>query len=433
MDASYFQQEWQFKNRVYTGQITAVHAATGTCSVILVDGLGIKEDKLELPLAGISIQGHKSAWIRFMPQKNDCVSVEFGPRGDARIIGYVTQAGEMAEIVAQKTKSKSQFPYGDFRELRGGEWDMRSSGGAYLYGSRDGALLLSAGPTVQSRFNKGENDARHEAGLIVDSSTGSFVKFGDVKRRLLPTDFKEYDVSSPIALAQLVTDPIRGPIATILATPIALDAATKEHWVHLESAGLIPEWLADEQFGACRDGLGIPYTGPLGLPLRHRKKIYGSGSTSALSTEVFSSETDVLGNVQISNGPLATTVEAALGALTSVDVSTGIDITLSAGVNAELSGTASAKLTSDLLAQINAAFVYHGDIEAAAFNPIIKGTELVVVLSTLLGVAAAQFTVLAGIETPITPKGAAYTALAAACTAAALALPATLSTKNFVE
>lgn len=352
---------WQALNRVYIGQISSINTKRGTASVVIFDGLGTTRLNLELPWGGFSMNGHKSSWVRYMPQLRsrptsdtdhpggDLVYVAFGPRGEARIVGYATIPGMYEGFVKAKTTNGSAVPRGDFADLRQGEWDMRSSGGAYIFGSRDGMLLLAAGPTVQARFDKPNNEARCEAGLWKVGGTGSFIKLGDVKR-LLPGSFKEKDLSS-------------------------LDTtAPKEFYVHLETPVLggaaLP--IADLEFGAVRSSLGAPVLGIVGTTpgfLRERKRVYAVGG----ATTVFTSELDVLGNhyvqygepttkVQVDGGPVtdleANFLNVEINTTESVDVNAVKDINLTAvgGVNTKstLSTSLKATVNATLEADVNA-------------------------------------------------------------------------------
>src|SRR5687768_5445567 len=173
-----FQQEWDLRNRVQIGQVVDVDTRRGTITV-LVEGLRSRAERVPIPLVGFSINGHRSSWIRYMPQVRDHVLVAYGHKNEPRIIGMTGQSGVYEEVADFKTKEPRRFPTGDFVSLAQGEWDLRSSGGAYVYGNKDGALLLSAGPTVLTRLDKKNNEARSEAGLWEIGGAGSFVRIGD--------------------------------------------------------------------------------------------------------------------------------------------------------------------------------------------------------------------------------------------------------------
>lgn len=475
-------REWQFLNRTYIAQITGINEADGTASVVFLDGLCATRDGLELPWLGFSMNGQKSSWLRYMPQVadksttasggevgggGDLVYVVFGPHNEARIVGYCTQPGMYAGFVGQKTSAPKTVPRGDFVDLRQGEWDLRSSGGAYILGQNSGALTLSAGPTVRVLLDKQNNESRAEGGLWKVASNGSFTRLGDIKRKLLLTDFKETDVSSPAVLVLASLDPLKAAEAGVLSPFVALDPASKEWWLHFETPPALPlgpsTLIVDEQLGACRDSIGLPYFSsvapvPSTIPLRYRRKIWDVGTLSVapLQTAAYSNEIDALGNQSVVFGLGSTKVEVDGGPLTaasasflSVDVTATTSISLTGEAEASLSslGTTSVSSTtltsisSDALVKVDASIVSLGDPVASVVNPAVHGTALLTQLGLIVGPIEVLATTLATLEGgPETPKGAAWTAVATAM-GVALALLAQppgepvslLSAKVFVE
>lgn len=449
-----FRQGWQFLNRVYLGQITRVDEESGTCNVVIFDGLDTEREDLELPWSGLSMNGHRSSWIRYMPQISsrlsdtvggggDMVYVAFGPRNEARILGYATELGAYKDFADVRSSDPAKVPKGDFVDLKQGEWDMRSAGGAHIFGNRSGQLLLAAGPTVQIRLDKQNDEARTEAGLWKFGTGGSFIKLGDVKRTLLPTDFKETSVDEVAPL-----DPTAGP-------------GQKEYWLHLETRSLPVAAIAlvDEQFGAVRDEEGLPHLSDLLQPLRYRRRIWDIGTlqVSPVKLAAYLQDIDALGNQSIQYGLASTSVDVQGGPLTaasasflSIDASAETTATLSGLVSAELSsdvrasvsGLVIAEVTSEALVQVDAPIVALGLAPVAAANPAVHGTVLLTQLSTLVASILTIAQTMAPLENVQTgdPKGLAWQALATAATAiqVILAIPpgtpaSMLSAKVFVE
>lgn len=339
---------WQVFNRLYLGQVVGVDNIRGTVDVVVLDNLGIQRSQLSIPWTGLSCNGQKSSWVRYMPQLRarrdakdqaggDFVWVAFGPRNEARILGFASPLGAYAAFEDTARRSAPEkVPYGEFRQLKQGEWDMRSTGGAYVFGSNSGALLLAAGPTTQIRFDKQNKETRAESPLWRIGGEGSFVKVGDVKRTVGIGAFKETDVSD--------IDP----------------TALKEFWLHLENPAKVPlgprTQLVDVQYGAVRDDDGIPRTGTLSsapLPLRRRIKVWDVTSTNLLATQVFSDELDLVGNHDVKYGDLTTKVSVNGGPLTafnsffrSTTFDSSINADFNADVNATLSAGVEAKVTS---------------------------------------------------------------------------------------
>jgi len=420
-------QLWQIFNRVYLGQISAIDVDHGTVEVVILDNIGAKRETLELPWPGMSMNGQRSSWMRYMPQLRkprnaddpaggDWVYVGFGPLNQARILGFAVPEGVYSDFVGVRDKTPNLVPSGDFTTLQQGEWDMRSSGGAYIFGNRDGALLVSAGPRTQMRLDKQNKEVRGESPLWRIGGDGSFFKIGDVKRTLPVAPFKETNVS--------VADP----------------TALKEYWLHLQNPSLVPTaaiMLVDEQYGAVRDDTGVPRVGTLSgvpVPLRRRSKVWSATSTSAFATSVFSSEVDALGNHEVTYGDASTLVDISGGPITSLSTSfqnTTVDSTKSASVNAGVNAT----MRAGVLATVTSA---HTVIEAttpvgglqlgsdAAAEQAVLGTFFIAELDVLLQLLAtvsttlATFSQLVGTKTgivPPSPDAAALEALTGALSA----------------
>lgn len=415
MPAFNHNQQWQYLNRIYVAQVMDVNTKEGVVDVAMLHGLGKKEDRLEIPCQ-ISLKGFKSAWQRYMPSKGDLLMVGYGSQGQGMILGPASLPGVYNKIAELKNTNPTKFPHADFSELRSGEWDMRSSGGAYVNGNRDGALVLSAGPTTLMRMDKQEEEVRGDSGLWVLKSRGSNVRLGDIKRQL-PSTYKEDTHSFS-----------------------NVQGALKEFSVHLENPTLFPlpaTLIADFELGGICDGDGIPRTGPIG-PMRSRRKIYDAVATSALASEAYSEEIDVLGNVEISQGPLALSMDISGGGLSSLSTSflnTSIDSDLTTTIGAGVS-----VITDTPLTLLGGA--------AAIANPIIRGTIYMGQFTGYLTALGVQLTALsvamhgiALLESPTltTPKAILFeaaatamtTAVATTTTFAASVAPASLSTAVF--
>ena len=405
ISSEYFRQGWQFFSRCYIAQVDKVNTKTGVIDVIFLDGLNTKRDSLEMPKFAFSMQSFGSSWFRMIPQVGDVVYVVFGPHGEARVLLGASMEGMYAEYAKQTVDAPATVPVGDFGSMSPGEWDLRSSGGAYIYGDKYGSLLLSGGPTSQLRFNKRNNDVRGESGLWVHGSQGSYLRLGDVKRTLVTNPFRETDVS--------LIDP----------------TAVKEFWLHIENPSLgVKTQVVDLQEGTCRNSLGVPYTSFLytGLPqpLRHRHKIWDLGTTnlSPIPTAAYSNQIDTLGNQEVAYGDATTTVNISGGPLTKLSVS-GLTVSsssttstsISAKTTASVSGLVEASITSEALTKIDAPIVSLGDEKISVSNPAVHGTVLEAQLIDLVTALTTVATTLSGLEGgPETPKGAAWTALTSA-------------------
>lgn len=292
---------WFYYSRIALGQIKSVQEDKGTCTVWVFDNLGQEMSNLELPSAGMSFQQHRSSWFRYMPQVADLCFVGFAVNGSPRILGYTAGVGYVEEFFKQKKdKQTSQHIPADFRKLKQGEWDLRSPGGAYIHGSVNGALLLAAGPYVQSRYDKVNNELHCKSGLYVWESEGSFARLGDYKR-LIPGTHKDTDLSS-------------------------LDPYVPKEWaVHIEDiAGFS---VAEDTIGSVRLPGGAPEPSTLDPSsfIRSRRKVCDDVGLNAYSHDVDSSGNSLTtyGEKAIASKIFGPTVRKSITYAT-VDVTTGV-------------------------------------------------------------------------------------------------------------
>lgn len=190
--------ESAFNNRTVIGQILNLGPDEGLMTVRLTSGPILK---MVIPLLGLSYPlsnrdgsgllrpGTRASWMRYMPQFGDYVKVSFGLDGRPEAIGPASwgdlpsEAGLPGHLggYAQLSRARDRGELGEFAALRPGEWDMRSSGGAYIKGSEFGTLTLAGGSvTMLLKREADEIDAR--AGLLRFRSTGCEMRLGDVKR-----------------------------------------------------------------------------------------------------------------------------------------------------------------------------------------------------------------------------------------------------------
>lgn len=432
--------EWQLLNRTYIAEIVAVDPVNGTVDVVFLDNFISKKTKLQIPSLYISVQGtldenkkltnaFRSSWDRHMPAENDLVLVEFGPANAPRIVGYASLPDRYQTVVADKRVNTSKYPR-ELVDLQPGEFDKRSSGGAYLYGDRFGNLLM-AGGVSQVRINKREDEIRTESGLWETRSAGSYFRLGNPKRLLTGTA-KETDFS--------VLDP----------------TAPKEAFLHIQepASGI---WLVDDQWGTVRSGLGVPQLSDQGLPLRRRSRVYLPGALVDSSSVVAQETTvDTAGNTEVNfndttvavdvNGGIATNFGVSGLSLdasfTTASISGSTTATVESAGAATLSGDVLVQMISETAARIQALLITLGDPTLAVSNPAVHGTVLVAQVLTplLVGLTTLCTTMIPLEGGPITPKGAAWTALQSSIAAivASLAIPpgtpaSLLSSKVFVD
>jgi len=319
MDAGTQQNEWAFKSRLFIGQIESV-PEDGKQGVVSVR-IGATHDKLTttIPMGGLSMNGAFSSWMRYMPTPGDYVVCGYGPRNELEILSYTAWGTARADDsnsytgnLAQRVRAEGYGRIASdadadtnnlriFRALRPGEFDARSYGGAGFWASREGVFTVEAGETTFV-FSKDEVEARLRTDLVVEGGDGVEVRFGNVKRKTVPTDTQESTV-----LPNLASSP-----------------QPKEHRVNV--GFLVPPTgleltLAWWNAGDLRDSLGVPILNTnTGLPDRFKAQFYDpSGVVPLVTTEI-----DVAGNVRIASSTtltLATDLPASIhfGSFTSFE------------------------------------------------------------------------------------------------------------------
>lgn len=232
--------------RLHIAQIKSINPDTGLMKVKIRG----QELTLDVPVpVKLHIDGAASSWQRYMPSENDFVIIGFDGADQPIVVDHYTW-GESASTdsasalpgyvggyaVATDLREQGVAGFREFVALKRGEFDMRSAGGAYIYGSRGGALRLDAG-MASFVLKKNENEIRERAGLTEVKSDTSFIRVGDVKRIIPSADL------SSLFIEQVVP------------------GSGKEFWVHLGTA--IPGTTTDLptyelRAGDIRDTLGIP-------------------------------------------------------------------------------------------------------------------------------------------------------------------------------
>jgi len=320
-----------------------------------------------------SISNNQSSWGRFQPGGGEFVHVAYRNDNTAVIVGYDMTASGDGVGYAELNKMQQQGINGmaTWKQLNPLEFDFKSGGDAYIYGSNRGTLLLAGGQAF-IKLDKQAYRIDTKAAHMKQTANAATTRFGVVYRNNLPSDIQETPTASGSLLEYLVNLNKITPLGT--TSP--------------QSRSLI-------QFGDVYDfsypPRPIPGTanGVTPSPLRGLISI---GDVTDF-VEVSRIELDVAGNVSIVK---ATTVN--------------FDATASARINAS-----------------------HITIGSATSNqPLVLGTELVSYLTALESGLAAVATALSNPSSPepnAIAGGAALTALLET-----LSLPSTLiSVKAFTE
>lgn len=282
-------------NRVQPGVIT--HVDPDGWMNVTVPGLN-KDVTVRTP-GFVSMRGFESAWFRFYPHAKSHATVAFGSDNTAELVGVPSLQGTPRQTKGHRhiydaiDASGAKSGLSTFERLKQGEWDLRSSGGAYIRGSNQGALTLTGGSMTSVTLSKAREEARVEAPLFQVTSGACEVRLGTVKRT---------DPTFPLG-------PDKGVGFAPLSTPVewSLKVGTPVLPVPYPpdtSADASPGTLYSEKIGVVRaDGIagflvpGAPGSAMMtstGFPLRVQKIAY----TNVPTVVGLRVEMDIQGNVE---------------------------------------------------------------------------------------------------------------------------------------
>lgn len=265
-----FRDGQQYLNRAVRGQINSITPADGKMTVSTIEVIGNRE--ITIPVLWFSAYQRTSSWGRYMPMGNEMVHLQYRNDGTAVFAGYDatnTKDGDPGWTVLRDLQREGKGGFSTFTELKRGEFDFKSSGNAYIFGSESGTLLLAGGQA----YIKLENNAYRldsKASAYRQQSEANKIKFGVVYRKETPISIDETAVP-PGTFHEFLVD-----INQI--TPAGISSPQSKAILH---------------FGDILDSTNIPEVGDFGAPLRGRISL---GDT-ANALEVFKLEIDQLGNV----------------------------------------------------------------------------------------------------------------------------------------
>jgi hypothetical protein len=213
----------------------------------------------------------------------------------------------------------------EFITLQPGEWDMRSSGGAYIRGDRFGRLTLSGGAVTSFALDKNRNELTGRQDLFILGGDGVEMRLGTTKRLLPP------------AFSEAVATYAHGAVVP----GIAPSGTNKELRIRV---GKDLALGARQDLYEARAGHLVNDTGTApvlqsstNLPLRYRARFWNDVPT--VPQETLSVEVDNLGNVRVSQSALAVAggMDVTLGASSPLTVSAN-RITVTATSAATIAG-----------------------------------------------------------------------------------------------
>lgn len=423
-------------SRVIVGQIKSVTPEEG---LVTVECASTQQAfRLAIPMAGFSPQLMTSSWQRYMPQRFDFVRIAFEPDNTPMIIGYHPFDESPGGVAPRQGAYAGLARYGKdnpnnvgsiFRTLQEGEWDMRSSGGAYILGTRSGTLNLRAGGAASIRLSKSAKETVNQGLLFRSEQDGVKVRWGEVRREI-PPGGAEVNLVEPTTGAPLAPNP--GAVA---------GGANNTFREFSIDVGYVPAVAAprlryyDFAAGTPTTALGAPElvlpdvtAGPtqgtpvLPAPLRARARYFGA---SGIEPALLRTEVDHLGNVQVAQAPTATTGINVVGPRVFIGTNAG-NATVAA-LGSVFLGSEGALLTRTPGVVGPQAFVLgtHWDAQRKLKNDLVEQahTETAAFANGLLAAAVKLAADAASMSAaPLTPVGAALGTLAGSLNILATAL-----------
>lgn len=261
----------RYHSRLVRGQISSVNPDDGVATVDTIDVIGTRE--VTVPPLWFSATGRTSAWGRYMPMGDENVDVSYRNDDSAVITNYdmtATQDGRPGwNVLREFEEAGNVVGFANFRKLKRGEYDFKSSGDAYIHGSNQGTLTLAGGQAFM-KLDKQQYRIESRAAEFHQTSETSETRFGTVFRKNVSTDLAETQINSG-AFKEFLVD---------------VNAS-------LPSGTASPQSRAKLHFGDILDGTNAAENSQFGSPLRGRISI---GDSSDLF-EVFKLEIDQDGNV----------------------------------------------------------------------------------------------------------------------------------------
>ena len=423
-----------FMSRIQRAIIMDVNESNGTCTVSFDNTMG-ERPGVQLPFYvhfGRKNQRRKTAWQRFMPQPGDVVLVGFDSNSEARIVGYEALGYEQLSTIQDE---EGKF---GFRDLKAGEFDQKSGGGAYLRGDAIGTLFLAGGMSSIA-LDKKNYEIRVNSGMVKETLGTSIFRRGVVKRTPIPF---QSELPAKATVGVLPIDKL-GPTSAVLGDlyeftadirAAAAPSSPLSQKVVLFSLGNV----LDPMLSLPVVGDAYAAAGPLGImkfkinPTANARmllRIYDSvpitdtpvgteGPLGGSPTRPFEWGIDQLGNTFINVGALATN-GFNLWSANQVSISSNM---LHLAGNVFLGGTPIPPVPGPVPPVMNT---------PVANQPLVCGTLFGVALAAFcaaVGAAATACASAGGTPPAVITFGS---AVAAACTAFAAAFPATLSASSF--
>ena len=207
-----------FLRGIQRAVIESVDTKSGKCTLSF-ESTPATRANVGIPLLHMSISGagerRKSSWSRRMPSPGDVVLVGFDSNGTPRIVGYDQPSYDILSTL----HIEEPFTYGD---LVSGEFDDRSSGGAYIRGKATGDLYLAGGLSSLT-LSKDRYEVACRTGLHRIQCMSSVRRFGEVKRSPIPF-LSENEAKPGIGIPPLA-NPVTGSMPSLVEDTLDLKSS----------------------------------------------------------------------------------------------------------------------------------------------------------------------------------------------------------------
>jgi hypothetical protein len=336
-----------------------------------------------------------SSWIRAMPQTNSMVLVFFDHNNHAYIIGSSMIYNDNDQQVDHPinkmyyalTRSKENgdnenLRNNDWRVLKEGEIDGRSSGGCYYHLSADGVYSMYAGKTF-FKLIRDRNESKFDADLLRSESSFSTFRFGDVKRKTNASESFDSAVVDDSVLNHEFSYRLRGRAPTEAAAPRIFSFRS----------GNVYNWNNKRITSSDR-----------GSPVR--LKIESYKGTDPKTPPTFDLQVDASGNVALNTNQSGTLFSINTGEV-SITSSLDFSINSTGKLSVTTAQTASLKSTSNFSITSGGTYSMTSTGSATIKAPTVAigaapsgGVVLGPGLSTIMNTAASVFTAQSAVFAP---------------------------------
>ena len=285
----------QYLSRPVRAQIESVNPTDGKLTINTNEVYSTRS--LTAPVLWFSAQGRESAWGRYMPMGSKKTTINgkdvvyggeichvlYRNDGTAVFAGYdatATKDGEQGWTDLEAARQAKVPGFSTFRQLKRGEFDFKSSGDAYIFGSNAGQLLL-AGGQAYIKLDKQAYRIESKAAEFHQTSLASQSRVGIVFRKLTPADMSESQVPGGFSeflvdLNNSTTNPIN-PLTGWPTNPLA--SIAKLHFGDIYSGSSPPIPMPGLKVPGPLRGL-ISLGGPLGAAEVFRIEIDQAGNAA---------------------------------------------------------------------------------------------------------------------------------------------------------